>query len=89
MKNLKKSIGISEEALFERYLGVPTTVGRSKEGCFKHIRERVSSKVLGWKGQGFSKAGKEVLAKSVLQATPMYTMTCFKFPKKNVLGPEF
>lgn len=57
-------------------------VGRSKEGCFKHIRERSWVKIAGWKGQGLSKAAKEVLVKSVLQAVPAYTMSCFRFPKK-------
>jgi hypothetical protein len=39
-ENLKQLIGINSEALSERYLGLPTVVRRSKEGCFKHLRER-------------------------------------------------
>jgi hypothetical protein len=49
---LKDVIGIQCEALTEKYLGLPTVVGRSKEGAFKHITERSQGKVMGLKGQG-------------------------------------
>jgi hypothetical protein len=81
---LKQALGVAEEALSERYLGLPTVVGLSKEGCFQYINERSGAKVSGWKGQGLSKKGKEILVKSVLQATPAYPMSCFKFNKKTV-----
>lgn len=56
-------------------------IGRSKNGAFKHVLERAWNKVCGLKGQGLSKAGKEILIKSVLQAVPAYTMSCFAFTK--------
>jgi hypothetical protein len=34
---LKETIDISCEALSEKYLGLPTVVGRSKDGAFKHL----------------------------------------------------
>jgi hypothetical protein len=81
--HLKRSIGINSEALSERYLGLPTVVGRSKEGSFQYITERSWGKVKGWKGQGMSKEAKGVLVKSVLQAVPAYPMSCFQFTKKQ------
>jgi hypothetical protein len=42
---LKQQIGIAAEALCERYLGLPTVVGKSKDGCFKHLRERSGGKL--------------------------------------------
>jgi hypothetical protein len=79
--NLKNIIGITCEALSEKYLGLPTVVGRSKEGAFKSITDRSRGKVGGWKGQGLSKAGREVLVKSILQAVPTYAMGCFQLTK--------
>jgi hypothetical protein len=79
--DLKNQIGIQCEALSERYLGLPTVVGRSKWGAFKHLTDRSRGKVSGWKGQGLSKAGKEVLVKSVLQAVSTYSMGCFQLSK--------
>jgi hypothetical protein len=63
---LKESIGINCEAFLEKYLGLPTVVGRSKEGAFKHLPERSHGKVHGWKGQGLSMEGKQTLIKSIL-----------------------
>jgi hypothetical protein len=80
---LKATLGIGCEALAEKYLGLPTAVGRSKEGAFKHLPERSWSKVHGWKGQGLSMEGKEILIKSVLQAVPTYPMGCFKLSQKT------
>ena len=44
---LKGIIGITSKALSEKYLGLPTVVGRSKEGTFKHVKESSQGKVLG------------------------------------------
>jgi hypothetical protein len=52
--NLKNLIGISCEALSEKYLGLPTAVGRSKDSAFKHIPDRSRGKVDCWKRQGLS-----------------------------------
>jgi hypothetical protein len=78
---LKDLIGIQCEALSERYLGLPSVVGRSKNGVFKYVTDRSKGKVSGWKGQGLSMAGKEILVKSVLQAVGTYPMGCFQFSK--------
>jgi hypothetical protein len=81
-ERLKGIIGINCEAISEKYLGLPTVVGRSKEGAFKHIREKSQGKVAGLKGQGLSKEGRSILVKSVLQSVSAYTMSCFHFSKK-------
>ena len=39
--------------------------GRSKVRTFRELQERVSKKVVGWKEKNISKAGREVLIKSV------------------------
>ena len=37
---------------------------------------------MGWKEKIISKAGREVLIKTVAQAIPIYSMSIFKLPKK-------
>ncbi|KAL0297948.1 UNVERIFIED_CONTAM: hypothetical protein Sangu_2462500 [Sesamum angustifolium] len=36
----------------ERYLGLPSVVGRSKKGVFSYIRDRVWQRIKGWKCDG-------------------------------------
>ena len=79
---LQNILGVHNEALAECYLGLPTLVGRSKDGTFRYVTECSKGKVDGLKGQGLSKAAREVLVKSVLQATLTYTMSCFHLTKK-------
>ena len=65
----------------EHYLGFPMTCGRSKVNTFKEIQEKISKRVIGWKEKFISKAGREVLIKTVAQAIPTYSMSVFKLHK--------
>ncbi|XP_027082670.1 uncharacterized protein [Coffea arabica] len=64
-----------------KYLGLPMVIGRSKRQVFNYIKERVMGKIKGWKEKLLSKAGKEVLLKSVILAMPAYAMSCCRLPK--------
>ena len=76
---MKHALGVDSEALSEKYLGLPTQVGRSKEGSFKYVTKSSKGKVTGWKGKGISKKAGEVLMKVV----PTFTMNCFHLTKKT------
>ena len=74
-------LGVLAISQYEKYLGLPSFVGRAKKQSFSYIRERVWSKIKGWKEKPLSNAGHEVLIKLVLQAMPTFTIRCFKLPK--------
>ena len=78
---IKNILNVRNESLSEKYLGMPSDVGRSKNGAFKYLRDRVWKKVQGWLEQLLSVGGKEVLIKSVAQAIPTYSMSCFRLPR--------
>ncbi|CAJ2674072.1 unnamed protein product [Trifolium pratense] len=63
-----------------KYLGLPSMVGRSKKQTFNYIKDRVWRKINSWSSKCLSKAGREVLIKSVLQAIPSYVMSIFLIP---------
>ena len=65
----------------ETYLGLPMVGGKSKVDTFKGLHERITKKVMGWKEKFISKAGREILIKSIAQAIPTYTVGIFKIPK--------
>uniref|UniRef100_A0A803QD75 Reverse transcriptase domain-containing protein n=1 Tax=Cannabis sativa TaxID=3483 RepID=A0A803QD75_CANSA len=73
-------LGIPVRETMEKYLGLPQTFGRSKKDAFNYINDRVWSHLNKWNSKFFSKGGKEVLLKSVVQAIPSYAMACFKLP---------
>ncbi|XP_050233384.1 uncharacterized protein LOC126681873 [Mercurialis annua] len=62
------------------YLGLPTCIGRSKRAAFSFIKDKVWSRLHSWNNNFLSKAGKEILIKTVLQALPIYTMKVFLLP---------
>ena len=65
---------------YEKYLGLPSFIGRKKNESFDNIKQRVRKKLQSWEGKLLSQAGREVLIKAVAQAFPTYTMSCFKLP---------
>lgn len=64
----------------EKYLGLPSMVGRNRTSFFNDIKLKVLSKISNWQHKFFSSGGKEVLIKAVAQAVPAYAMSVFKIP---------
>jgi hypothetical protein len=46
-EGIKSELGVHRETLSEKYLGMPSHVGRSKSGAFKYLKDKVWKKVLG------------------------------------------
>lgn len=74
-------MSIDTEALAEKYLGLPTAVGRATKESFEFMPTRIRNLVGTWSRREASCAGREVLLKSVAQAVPTYPMSCFLIPK--------
>ena len=64
----------------EKYLGLPSLVAWSKCNTFNDLKEKLGNKLSGWKEKLLSNASREILIKSVAQAIPSYTISCFKLP---------
>lgn len=78
---LANFLGVQLVERHERYLGLPTFVGKNKWQTFAYIKKRVHKKLSGWNGKCLSGAGRELLVKMVVQALPTYAMNCFLLPK--------
>jgi len=76
-ERVKNATGIQNEALCEKYLGLPTAVGRSTKESFEAIPTKIRGLMNGWGEKQLSCAARETLIKSVAQAIPTYSMSCF------------
>jgi hypothetical protein len=83
---LVNMVGVTPTTCFEKYLGLPSMVGKSRVASFASIKGRIWDRINGWKEKFLSHAGKEVLMKAVLQTIPTYTMSVFKLPKTLCQG---
>ena len=77
---IKELFGAQIIQQHEKYLGLLPLVGRGKKKAFNRIKDQVRRKIANWKGKLLSNAGCEILIKVVAQATPTYTIGCFKLP---------
>ena len=71
---------VPEVKEYEKYLGLPAVVGRKKKESPNYLKERVWSKLQGWKEKLLSQLGREILLKAVVQEIPTFAMSCFKLP---------
>lgn len=85
-KNTPSHTRIEEMALwsneilqqYEKYLGLPSIIGKAKRNAFLKIKDKMQNKLNTWKKSNLSQGGKEVLIKTVALSISTYAMSCFK-----------
>ena len=77
---IKNSLNVLAIQHYEKYLGLPSFIGRSKKASFTQIKERIWSRMQGWKEKLLSQAGKEIMIKAVIQSILTYSMSVFRLP---------
>jgi hypothetical protein len=73
--------GVNPTRRYEKYLGLPTLIGRSRISAFMDIKGKIWDRINGWQEKFLSQVGNEILLKAVVQTIPMYTMSVFLLPK--------
>lgn len=64
----------------EKYLGLPSMVGRKRTSFFNDVKLKVLSKISNWQHKFFSGGRNETLIKAVAQAILTYAMNGLKIP---------
>ncbi|OMO89581.1 reverse transcriptase [Corchorus capsularis] len=78
---ISNRVGIPIAANPGTYLGNPAaTWGKTRKEALHFVKERVLSRIQGWKQKMLSQGGREILLKAVASAIPTYFMSCLKFP---------
>jgi hypothetical protein len=60
-----------------KYLGIPLFLSHNKRDAFLDIKDRICSKITGWKAKLLSQAAQTTLLKSMANAIPTYLMSLF------------
>ena len=58
-------LGPMQDSRHDKYLGLPSIIGRSKNQVIAEIKEKVGKKLSSWKDKMLSMGGKEILIKAV------------------------
>lgn len=74
------TLGIPQAPNIGKYLGFPIGVGRNKKEIFSYIESKLRQRIGGWRKKILSRAGKEILLKTVAQALATYTMSLYYLP---------
>jgi hypothetical protein len=61
------------------YLGLPLSIRKPSKNEWLSLIDKVANKLPGWKAPLLNKAGRVVLVKVVLIATPIYSMIALTF----------
>ena len=64
----------------EKYIGIPSIMGRINLGTFQHFLDRIEGRLEGWKSKYLTLAGRIILAKSVLMAASSFSMQSTLLP---------
>jgi hypothetical protein len=73
--------GFRETDHLGKYLGVPLIGRTARKEDFQYLIDQVSAKLANWKDNQLSFAGRVTLAKSVIEAVPIYPMMTDRIPK--------
>ncbi|PKI46656.1 hypothetical protein CRG98_032998 [Punica granatum] len=83
-RNAKAILGIRKLKEDAKYLGNPLFVKRKRKESFQFLVDKIKSKLASWKAKTISWAGRATLINSVINNTPIYTMSLFRLPKSTL-----
>ena len=79
-RQVKNMWGFKKLASDVQYLGLPLFLSANKSKAFSFVKERLNTRISGWKSKSLSQMGRSTLIKSVALTSPIYVMAAFKLP---------
>ncbi|XP_060974510.1 uncharacterized protein LOC133039622 [Cannabis sativa] len=81
-------LGFRKLGTEDKFLGNPILWTKSKVKDFEFLKEKILSKIEGWRCKLLSQAGRATLIRTVAQSIPLYSMSSFLLPKWIGEGDE-
>ena len=85
-ESLSDILGFTSTPLLGKYLGIPIKHPRSSSNEYNFVLDRVKQKLVGWKANMLSFAGRAILIQASSAAIPSYIMQCTKLPRRILDG---
>jgi hypothetical protein len=79
--NIKSILNVQQISPKAKYLGLPLFIQRNKKRTFADIKDKILSRISGWRAKLLSQAVRTTLIKMVANVLPCYTMSLFLLPK--------
>ncbi|KAJ3688916.1 hypothetical protein LUZ61_018080 [Rhynchospora tenuis] len=80
LNSITSTLQVNTAELPLHYLGLPLTLNKPDRLAYQDIIDKVQRKLAGWRSSLLSRAGRVLLASSVLSSIPVYFMSVFKLP---------
>ncbi|XP_030499797.2 uncharacterized protein LOC115715121 [Cannabis sativa] len=77
-------LGMVEASEGSHYLGLFNIIGRNKNAIMGFLKNKVINRLNTWHDKFLSRAGKEILLKTVIQSLPTYAMSVFLIPSGTI-----
>ncbi|PKI59227.1 hypothetical protein CRG98_020390 [Punica granatum] len=83
-RSAKSILGIRKLKENARYLGNPMFIKRKRKESFQFLIDKIKNRLAAWKTKALSWARRATLIRSVINSTPIYTMSLFRLPKSTL-----
>lgn len=81
IRTIKNIFKLNMVSKYDKYLGLPSIIGKKKTSFLKDVKLKVLSKISSWQHKIFLIGGKKIHIKAVAQAIRPYFMSVFKLLK--------
>jgi hypothetical protein len=71
-------------AFLIKYLGVPLHYNKLRREDLQTLIEKIIKRIAGWRGKLLTQAGRLLLIKTCLASIPVYLLSLFKFPRREI-----
>ncbi|KAL9680073.1 hypothetical protein QQ045_017948 [Rhodiola kirilowii] len=87
-KQILKNTKFHEGTFPTKYLGAPLFLGRPRTVYFKHLEDKIRSRIMGWAKSFLNISGRATLITSVLSSLSVYTISIIPVPVTCIKSME-